>query len=121
MTTEEVTKFAEYAQYMAEEMANNFTEVKEFYRCAETALRAQQERENPEPLTLGELREMDGQPVWCVSMITGKAEWAILRIVEMKKTWFIAIAGASAGYGDKDTYGQTWLAYRYKPKEKSKC
>ncbi len=73
-----------------------------------------------EPLTLEELREMDGEPVWCVSMIEGKSEWAILRIVEMPKTWFIAIAGASAGYGDKDTYGKTWLAYRHKPKEDAK-
>lgn len=112
MTIEKAIKFAEYAQYMTKK-----AEVQEFYKLAETALRAQQERKNPEALTLDELRKMDGEPVWCVSMITEKSEWAILRIVEMSKTWFIAIAGASAGYGDKDTYGQTWLAYRHKPKE----
>lgn len=37
--------------------------------------------------------------------------------VEMSKTWFITVSGASAGYGDKDTYGKVWLAYRRKPEE----
>lgn len=65
-----------------------------------------------EPLTLDELREMDGEPVWGKSLITDKpGEWFILRVVEMSKTWFIACAGAEQGFGDKDTYGKTWLAY----------
>ena len=69
-----------------------------------------------EPLTLEELREMDGHPVWGKSLITGKpGEWFILRVVEMSKTWFIACAGAEQGFGDKDTYGETWVAYRRPP------
>ena len=69
-----------------------------------------------EPLTLEELREMDGDPVWGKSLITGKpGEWFILRVVEMSKTWFIACAGAEQGFGDKDTYGETWVAYRRTP------
>lgn len=79
------------------------------------ALRTQMEAEKNDPLTLDELLKMDGEPVWCVSMINGKSEWGILRIVEMQKTWFIAMAGTSSGYGDKDSYGNTWLAYRRKP------
>ena len=31
---------------------------------AAAALREREERENPKPLTLDELREMDGEPVW---------------------------------------------------------
>ena len=69
-----------------------------------------------EPLTLDELRQMDGQPVWGKSLITGKpGEWFIVRIVEMSKSWFIACAGATQGFGDKDTYGTTWFAYRRPP------
>ena len=69
-----------------------------------------------EPLTLEELREMDGDPVWGKSLITEKpGEWFILRVVEMSKTWFIACAGAAQGFGDKDTYGKTWIAYRRPP------
>ena len=73
-----------------------------------------------EPLTLEELREMDGDPVWGKSLITGKpGEWFILRVVEMSKTWFIACAGAEQGFGDKDTYGETWVAYRRPPEGES--
>lgn len=76
------------------------------------------QQEATEPLTLEELRQMDGQPVWGKSLITGKpGEWFILRVVEMSKTWFIACAGAEQGFGDKDTYGETWLAYSRKPAE----
>ena len=70
-----------------------------------------------EPLTSDELRQMDGEPVWGKSLITDKpGEWFILRVVEMSKTWFIACAGAEQGFGGKDTYGKTWLAYRRPPK-----
>lgn len=69
-----------------------------------------------DPLTPNELREMNGEPVWGKSLITDKpGEWFILRVVEMRKTWFIACAGAEQGFGDKDTYGKTWLAYRRPP------
>ncbi len=86
-------------------------------RMAISALRAQAERENPQPLTLEELRRMDGEPIWGESLISGKpGEWSILRVVEMSKIWFIACAGATQGFGDKDSYGKTWLAYRSKPK-----
>ena len=73
-----------------------------------------------EPLTLDELRQMDGQPVWGKSPITGKpGEWFIVRIVEMSKSWFIACVGATQGFGDKDTYGMTWLAYRFPPEDRN--
>lgn len=82
-------------------------------RIAAEALRRGTSHASDEPLTLEQLRGMDGRPVWCKSLINGKSEWAIIRIVEMSKTWFIALAGASQGFGDKDTYGKTWLAYAY--------
>lgn len=67
-------------------------------------------------LTLEELRKMDGKPVFGVSLITDKpGEWFICRVVEMSKVWFIACAGANQGFGDKDTYGKTWIAYATEP------
>lgn len=73
-----------------------------------------------EPLTLEQLRKMDGQPVWC--------EWLLPedRAVEDGK-WFIVIVGEKTGleikrptdYGDYflkiEDYGKTWLAYAYSP------
>ena len=69
-----------------------------------------------EPLSLEQLKQMNGKPVWGKSLINEKpGEWFILRVVNMSKTWFIACAGAEQGFGDKDTYGKTWLAYSYPP------
>ena len=74
-----------------------------------------------EPLTLEQLREMNGEPVWGKSLIKDRpGEWFILRIVEMSKTWFVACAGSEQGFGDKDTYGETWIAYRRPPEEGEK-
>lgn len=68
------------------------------------------------PLSLEQLKQMNGKPVWGKSLINEKpGEWFILRVVNMSKTWFIACAGAEQGFGDKDTYGKTWLAYPYPP------
>ena len=56
-----------------------------------------------EPLTLDELRKMDGEPVWCVSL---GAE------LSRGEGWYI---GVNNWY--MSGYGKTWLAYRQKPEE----
>lgn len=86
----------------------------------EAALRAQQERESPKPLPLDDLRQMDGEPAWFVSLHDGFASWGIVRVVEMSKVWFIAVAGAERAFGDLDGYGKTWIAYRHKPEEETR-
>lgn len=73
-----------------------------------------------EPLAIEELREMDGEPAYFVSLHDSFSGWGIIRIVEMSKTWFIAVSGAERTFGDKDNYGKTWLAYRHKPMEGDK-
>lgn len=67
------------------------------------ALREKAARENPEPLTLEELRQMIGEPVWCVPL-DDKPQRAPM--------W--QIAGDRMYWG---SYGKTWIAYREKPKE----
>ena len=73
-----------------------------------------------EPLTIEQLREMDGEPVWC--------KWLLPEdnAIERGK-WFIVISGDKAGLEIKrpaeygchfckiDDYGKTWLAYRRPP------
>lgn len=82
---------------------------KECYGCfdaldmAISALRAQQKATNNAPLTLDELRKMDGEPVWCVSLGA-----SLFR----GNGWYI---GANNWYMDE--YGKTWLAYSRKPEE----
>ena len=66
-----------------------------------------------EPLTLDELRKMDGEPVYCVE-ITGREEWLFRRD-----------GGFADMYGEftsddfmlRDNYGKLWWCYRQKPEE----
>ena len=53
-----------------------------------------------EPLTLDELRKMDGEPVWCVSL---GAE------LSRGNGWYIGVNNWFM-----NGYGKTWLAYRQK-------
>ena len=94
-----------------------------------SALRDQQELESKlrvlesnEPLTLDELRQMDGEPVWLhtfspVQKKTNIAQWAILETVGGSNVTFLR-----AGVNTRLTkwfcnYGERWLAYRQKPEE----
>lgn len=74
-----------------------------------SALRAQQEAEKNEPLTLDELREMGGEPYWHVGLRKKSAppHWNILDP-------FVAL------HIEDYKYGENWLAYRRKPEEARK-
>lgn len=79
------------------------------------ALRAQQEQERNEPLTLKELRQMDGEPVWVVNVATKKCdgfhdEWALVSAARRN------VESVSVIY-HFENYGEFWLAYRRKPEE----
>lgn len=111
MTREDAIKFAEYAQIMAD----GKPDVQEFYKLAESALRTQQELESKfrvfesnEPLTLDELRQMDGEPVYCVE-ITCREEWLFRR-----DGGFADMYGefTSDDFMSWDNYGKLWWCYR---------
>lgn len=63
-----------------------------------------------DPLTLEELREMDGKPVWIESKYSGG--WHILDSFWNERVYMLGDAGYIIG-----NYGKTWLAYRRKPEE----
>ena len=69
-----------------------------------------------EPLTLDELRQMDGEPVYCVE-ITGREEWLFRR-----DGGFADMYGefTSDDFMVWDNYGKLWWCYRQKPKEEDK-
>ena len=66
-----------------------------------------------EPLTLDELRQMDGEPVYCVE-ITGREEWLFRR-----DSGFADMYGefTSDDFMVWDNYGKLWWCYRQKPEE----
>ena len=72
-----------------------------------------------EPLTLDELRKMDGEPVWVVCLTPEIYDEPPIRWRILEKS----IIGTFGVWGNKDSclterdYGKTWLAYRQKPEE----
>ena len=100
------------AELLNEVMVLDDPEMAEAHRVAISALR-QQERfgEASKALTLDELREMDGEPVWVQSPgVPEYGRWAIVEGV-----------GENCLFLRDDftchDYGKTWLAYLQKPEE----
>ena len=62
------------------------------------------------PLTLEQLREMDGEPVWiCHPLDKRSGAWAL---VDLK---FDMCRVAGGGITVFENLGKTWLAYRHRP------
>ena len=63
-----------------------------------------------EPLTWSELAEMEGQPVYIVEM-GARRYWALVIYVD-KDTAYFATLNDPDDHGDKELYGESWVAYR---------
>jgi len=77
------------------------------------ALRAQAQAEKNDPLTLDELREMDGEPVW----LTCFDSWRLCYGLSDYRGYLCMETGNGSCIHIKD-YGEKWLAYRQRLKEK---
>ncbi len=87
---------------------------------AVNALRTQLEAENGAPLTLDELRKMDGEPVW-IEYIHKRAH-SKYRIVRWVSDNTIVFEEYDKEFGPYNSaylghYGKNWLAYRHKSME----
>lgn len=69
-----------------------------------------------EPLTWSELAEMKGQPVYIVEM-GARRYWALVTYVGKDTAEFVT-ADDPDDYGDKELYGESWVAYRRPPEGK---
>lgn len=68
------------------------------------------------PLTLEELREMDGEPVWIQHL--GENKGSRWRIIKYSSDASLHVEDSyPALYYGLDTYGFLWNAYRRKPEE----
>lgn len=136
MTIEEAINYAEGKAAQLKEKMERFeswygdyvmysTEL-EFVSQAITALRAQQENltkvsqgfsqdQVNAPLTLDDLRRMDGEPVWVV-VLDFSAEWRILECVDTRSQEKTVLF-RDGSHEPLTEYGKEWLAYRHKPKE----
>ena len=127
MTREEAMEYAEKKNLKLEEeierpgsyygaYAMYSTEL-EFVSMAISALRQQDHfrevTKKVEPLTLDELRRMEGQPVYIVE---NTEYWAIVNSFDQAGVYLLSY-GNPDDYGYFGLYGKTWLAYRQKPEE----
>ena len=65
-------------------------------------------------LTLDELRQMDGEPVWVEFQDGSGGCWGLVHITVF--THIVFANGHFCTVG-KPYYGKTWIAYRHKPEE----
>lgn len=66
-----------------------------------------------EPLTLDQLRDMDGKPVWISDLVfPERSAWRLIYWDRGK--YLVLIAKSSDGY-ILEEYGKTWIAYAYHP------
>lgn len=72
------------------------------------AIREKQEREKPKPLTIEELREMNGEPVFIRKLDGDQSFWMLA---------YPDVVSNRLGWLDYRNYGSAWVAYRHKPKE----
>lgn len=76
-----------------------------------SALRAQQERENPKPLTEDELRARKNQPIYWYNIKKEVGDWRIVSKYQDSHDFIMFRDGAS----EVKSYGITWLAYDHEP------
>ena len=96
------------------ELCDRLEYMQDFNEIVLAALRAQQERENPQPLTMKELRRMDGQPVWVTFLDD------VFTIGHTAPLWMIVNAEEKELQSKKEYVCFSdigWIACRSKPKE----
>ena len=100
------------------EIGGNAVSVCRFWEALDMATKALEDVTDKdvgrnEPLTLDELRKMDGEPVYCVE-ITGREEWLFRR-----DGGFAHMYGefTSDDFMSWDNYGKLWWCYSQKPEE----
>ena len=67
-----------------------------------------------EPLTWNKLGNMMEKPVYIVELEDGESCWVLVHTVDDIKALFVS-AFDQYDYGNRELYGQTWLAYRRPP------
>lgn len=97
-------------------------ELKEAVRAAVAALQEKAEREDPKPLTLEELRQMDGELVYLKVIDKSdrqnphRSEWSEVFLWNQNIN-FWRFGNECEIEPKPENYGKTWVCYRHKPKE----
>ena len=120
MTREEAIKILEYPVKKWSMEWDEREDGLSYYDALDMAISALRQQDHfrevtkkVEPLTLDELRQMNGEPVYSVE-ITGREEWLFRR-----DGGFVDMYGefTSDDFMVWDNYGKLWWCYRRKPEE----
>lgn len=111
---------AEYQKFLGMQIA--MREVLEYFakfELGDTAIRQQETVTNRnglnEPLTLDELRQMDGEPVWIEDVGEYKWHGSGWAIVDREHCLLRKASNGNPAFFER--YGKGWVAYRQKPEE----
>lgn len=103
---------------LTNERIDNTNLIGELATVAAERDRYKAEHENPQPLTLEELRRMDGQPVW----VTFADNYVPVTHTQIPPLWMI-VSAEDEELQAKNEYvcfsDIGWIAYRSKPKEEN--
>lgn len=125
MTREEAIKILEDGEWwdsldeFYETVNPEFQKLHDAVDMALSALRAQAEAEKNEPLTLDELREMDGEPVW-VEVPDGYKHyngWALVDVTWKKNNVIYLVRAHGPVNPCEAVLKNGWKIYRRKPEE----
>ena len=105
------------AEQLLEMFAAGYTLEKPDYSKHFEAMANLAESDPPnEPLTLEQLREMKGQPVWTVTTgIKASGRWELVCDVDYEDVLEMACCVDGFYHIEVNTYGSTWNAYRRPP------
>lgn len=120
MTTQEAIRWYESKLFVNERFRLLGTQ-NEAAKLALAALRAQEERERNDPLTLEDLREMDGEPVWVVvqNAYESFTMCALVKVAE-EGIWLTNNLGGRSECRFGDPFEDGITIYRYKPEPPEK-
>lgn len=111
MTNEDAARILEYPVLKWSTEWDDRKDGLSYCEAIEKAIQALRNRPTGKPLTRGQLREMDGHPVWIQNLERPeRSQW---RLCHWDRGKYLVLQGISVqGYLLED-YGQTWLAYAY--------
>lgn len=98
---------------LTQEKIDNTNLIGELATVAAERDRYKAERENPQPLTLEELRRMDGEIVYIPE---SEKFFGGTGIVSLSRKMVVDVKGLEYGVWPLSRYGAGWLAYRSKSK-----
>lgn len=122
ITAEAADRIEQLRAELTNERIDNTNLIGELATVTAERDRYKAERENPQPLTLEDLRGMDGEWVWAISSdpdLTVSA-WTYIVASQAHTLWEYKPDRLLGNVQlDFENYGKTWLAYRSKPKEEN--